>query len=685
LSRKYIPKDVETQVLMDSKRVCCLCAGLNNNFKEQRGQIAHIDKNNENNKENNLAWLCFNHHDKYDSTTSQSKNYTQKELKTYKGDLIDKIANGQIVTPLKTRTYFVTIILIISLITVSIIFFATNVKNNHEKEENTNIMYFAPNIPDQYNILISRFEDYRYDDNTSCVGRSIEESINAGLDDNQTNIKIIAKYIDSLDSPTSKYAASNLAKEHNADLFIYGLAKNLEYNCEGGDVCFRYNLQDVVPKLINKSIEFKTSKHDLDFITFTPDEIEKGNIQIDIQRLSDWVLGLVNLKTNNIERAYWQFDKVISDDNANDSIKCKRVLNIADTYFTAGNYEEGKILIDNFSFCESENYYFNSLKGEYYYNNGEYDSAIKYFSSSIVLNDYDLFSRYFRSKLYVDRGNDSLALEDLYFIIESYPNDYIIEALYDLAKIYFDNKDYNQAIVILTNLLSLDEEYDTALNLRSQGYLQNKDYLNSLIDIKKAIELNPNWVYYYNCAVTNYLLNDFDSAVNSINKAVSLDPLEEKAILMKAILFNKIGLNKDSIQYYLDKSLDLDSNSFYSLELQGDLKQDEKLYQEAIIFYSKAIKLDSTKSRLYNNRSACYGYLGMFQEGLLDLTKAIKIDPENAQLHFNIFQCYSHLDKYKEAYFHIKKAIKLNPEEAIYKSELVNMVMYCQKRGFKFE
>jgi hypothetical protein len=53
----------------------------------KKGQIAHLDQNPANFKLDNLAWLCLEHHDEYDSTTSQSKGLTIREVKRYRNDL----------------------------------------------------------------------------------------------------------------------------------------------------------------------------------------------------------------------------------------------------------------------------------------------------------------------------------------------------------------------------------------------------------------------------------------------------------------------------------------------------------------------------------------------------------------------------------------------------------------------
>lgn len=92
-NRKTIPKEIETKVLTSSARRCALCFGINHDLREKKGQIAHLDQNPANPELDNLAWLCFNHHDAFDGKTRQSKNYTIEEVKTYRNQLYKEITN----------------------------------------------------------------------------------------------------------------------------------------------------------------------------------------------------------------------------------------------------------------------------------------------------------------------------------------------------------------------------------------------------------------------------------------------------------------------------------------------------------------------------------------------------------------------------------------------------------------
>ena len=84
---------VERNVLINCKRRCALCFGLNGDAGIKTGQIAHIDKNSNNDSEDNLLFLCLFHHDRYDSITSQSKNFTRSELLYYRDALYDYLVS----------------------------------------------------------------------------------------------------------------------------------------------------------------------------------------------------------------------------------------------------------------------------------------------------------------------------------------------------------------------------------------------------------------------------------------------------------------------------------------------------------------------------------------------------------------------------------------------------------------
>ena len=87
MPRKLISPGSQAKVLLQSRRRCCICFGLNRDTSIRQGQIAHLDGDSANSAEDNLAFLCFDHHDQYDSTTRQSKNFTPLEVKHFREEL----------------------------------------------------------------------------------------------------------------------------------------------------------------------------------------------------------------------------------------------------------------------------------------------------------------------------------------------------------------------------------------------------------------------------------------------------------------------------------------------------------------------------------------------------------------------------------------------------------------------
>ncbi len=93
--RKPIPREIELGVLDGSRRRCALCFHLKGDLNEKHGQIAHLDQNPANYAEDNLAFLCMEHHSVFDSRTSQHKNYTISEAKAARARLYQAIAQDK--------------------------------------------------------------------------------------------------------------------------------------------------------------------------------------------------------------------------------------------------------------------------------------------------------------------------------------------------------------------------------------------------------------------------------------------------------------------------------------------------------------------------------------------------------------------------------------------------------------
>jgi hypothetical protein len=87
--RISIPQTIQDRVLIASARRCCICLFLRDQDEVRKGQIAHLNHDANDTRFENLVWLCFEHHDEYDSTTRQSKGLTLGEVREYRDHLYE--------------------------------------------------------------------------------------------------------------------------------------------------------------------------------------------------------------------------------------------------------------------------------------------------------------------------------------------------------------------------------------------------------------------------------------------------------------------------------------------------------------------------------------------------------------------------------------------------------------------
>lgn len=104
--RKKLVDTIASQVMIDCKRRCAICVGINQDRESKRGQIAHIDRNRQNNKYANLAFLCIPHHDDYDTVPRQSKSWSPHELRHYKNLVVAEYSSKYPPEDLSTIRHF---------------------------------------------------------------------------------------------------------------------------------------------------------------------------------------------------------------------------------------------------------------------------------------------------------------------------------------------------------------------------------------------------------------------------------------------------------------------------------------------------------------------------------------------------------------------------------------------------
>ena len=92
--RRAVPQETQVEVLAACRRRCAICFGLNRDTGIKPGQIAYLDRDAANQSFGNLVFLCLEHHDQFDSRTSQSKGLTSDEVRRFRQELATAIEHA---------------------------------------------------------------------------------------------------------------------------------------------------------------------------------------------------------------------------------------------------------------------------------------------------------------------------------------------------------------------------------------------------------------------------------------------------------------------------------------------------------------------------------------------------------------------------------------------------------------
>lgn len=89
-------------------------------------------------------------------------------------------------------------------------------------------------------------------------------------------------------------------------------------------------------------------------------------------------------------------------------------------------------------------------------------------------------------------------------------------------------------------------------------------------------------------------------------------------------------------------------------------------YEQAIIFYSKAIEINPKNVRYLKKRAECKMAINNHYGAISDITKALALTPNDDSLFGNRAMCYVLTEQWNNAMLDANKAISLNKKEGFY-------------------
>ncbi|CAD8213408.1 unnamed protein product [Paramecium pentaurelia] len=222
-----------------------------------------------------------------------------------------------------------------------------------------------------------------------------------------------------------------------------------------------------------------------------------------------------------------------------------------------------------------------------------------------------------------------------------------VEKYYQQGYKLFQEDNYEEAIKFINLSLLINPKHLNSLYIKAESLRMCKDYDGAIIFADKVLKIDSNHVNsLYTKADSLRLLGDYKNAIALADKALLIDPMhtdslytkneslrlsgDYKGAILQAdefLLINPNNTNflytKDNLIYLiqvnhqecciLDQALNCDPDHELCLASKGACLHSQLKYQEAIIYYNKAIEINPQYSWAKSRRAECKNKLNTQQ------------------------------------------------------------------------
>ncbi|MES2824048.1 MAG: protein kinase [Pseudomonadota bacterium] len=221
------------------------------------------------------------------------------------------------------------------------------------------------------------------------------------------------------------------------------------------------------------------------------------------------------------------------------------------------------------------------------------------------------------------------------------------EAIQHFSNLAERNSENAAAIAGLSIAYSLRYEWDT----QDELWLQK-----SIASAQQAVKLNPHLAL-SDIAMSRALLEQGNSlkALENIERAIKLDPLNVFAWYAKIDIFEKLGRRDEALTLAKNGLQKFPQNRTFSDEI-GAIHAEQGKYDEAELAFRQSINIQPDSVYAYVNLSAILQYQGKTEEALHILQQGLQIRP-SAWLYTNLGNIYFFRGEYVDAVIAFEAAL----------------------------
>ncbi|KMP10455.1 hypothetical protein UR09_00550 [Candidatus Nitromaritima sp. SCGC AAA799-A02] len=247
--------------------------------------------------------------------------------------------------------------------------------------------------------------------------------------------------------------------------------------------------------------------------------------------------------------------------------------------------------------------------------------------------------------------------------LEKDPNN--VELQLELASLYIDGREFDDAVTLLKQIISRDNQNGRAYKLLGTAYGMCNHEEEAIHELSRAAELiKDDPEIHFNLGGVFMLKDMYENASRCFKNVIELDPMDTMG-------YANLAASYDMQKKFDEEILVLKKVLMFSpedKELRSALSTayfNAGNYDEALNHALCVVEIDEKDPQAYCNLGSCFSAQSMIDEAVEAFQKATEIDPDYSLPHTNLGSLYATIGRLEKAIKEFKLATSMNRSDAL--------------------
>lgn len=329
--------------------------------------------------------------------------------------------------------------------------------------------------------------------------------------------------------------------------------------------------------------------------------------------------------------------------------------------FRQGRLEEAEKTLIEIRKKDPQNPLVLRMLGNVYQKRKEWDKAIEILEMAVRANSTDPDSFHHLAVSYFENDDIEKAMDIARLVLDLHPN--YLKTLLFLASVHKSLNQDGEALVYFERALEVDP---TNLEIKleyAEALISHEDYEEAAVVLNDMIRQDPAFDLSY--LVLSSLYEDTkqsDKAMEVLKRAVANDTKNVKILTKLAQYLQRADQYERSLGI-LRKAIEADPDNPDALNYQGIYYWHSRQYDKAIGMFQSVISMDDTNASAYNNLGSVYLEMNRKDLARTQFEEAIKHDPTLGGPYNGLGVIYAAENKMELAADNWRKAVEKDSEQ----------------------